>query len=245
MNALYLKDICKNYDKEKVLKNISFTVQKGEIVGLLGPNGAGKTTLLRIIAGLSKPSAGDLEIFGLKACDRDAEMKKDIGLVMQDNNMEREFTVWEALYYYARLYGVKNPALEVECAIKAFGMNEWKDRRIDKLSGGMARRAMIARATLPAPQLLLMDEPSVGLDPDARLEIWNEVRKLKAQGKTIIITTHYMDEAEALCDRIAILKNGELLGIDTAASLKNRVSSAGEYITLEKAFLHFIGKEAI
>ncbi len=114
MNALYLKDICKNYDKEKVLKNISFTVQKGEIVGLLGPNGAGKTTLLRIIAGLSKPNAGDLEIFGLKACDRDAEMKKDIGLVMQDNNMEREFTVWEALYYYARMYGVKNLALEVE-----------------------------------------------------------------------------------------------------------------------------------
>ena len=122
-------------------------------------------------------------------------------------------------------------------------MQDWQDRKIDKLSGGMARKAMIARALLAKPKLLLMDEPSVGLDPDVRLDIWQEIEKLKSLGISIIITTHYMEEAESLCDRIAILKDGQLLAVDTVDKLKQLMARDDEDITLEKAFLRFIGRE--
>lgn len=159
--------------------------------------------------------------------------------------MEREFSVKEALLYYARLYKVKNYKYEVEKIISQFEMNTWQDRKIEKLSGGMARKAMIARALLMKPKILLLDEPSVGLDPDVRYDIWQEIKKLKNMGISVIITTHYMEEAEYLCDKIAILKQGELLAIDEVEKIKQIMQKdENEDITLEKAFLRFIGKEA-
>ena len=159
--------------------------------------------------------------------------------------MEREFSVKEALLYYARLYKVKNYKYEVEKIISQFEMNTWQDRKIEKLSGGMARKAMIARALLVKPKILLLDEPSVGLDPDVRYDIWQEIKKLKNMGISVIITTHYMEEAEYLCDKIAILKQGELLAIDEVEKIKQIMQKdENEDITLEKAFLRFIGKEA-
>ena len=159
--------------------------------------------------------------------------------------MEREFSVKEALLYYARLYKVKNYKYEVERIISQFEMNTWQDRKIEKLSGGMARKAMIARALLVKPKILLLDEPSVGLDPDVRYDIWQEIKKLKNMGISVIITTHYMEEAEYLCDKIAILKQGELLAIDEVEKIKQIMQKdENEDITLEKAFLRFIGKEA-
>ena len=153
--------------------------------------------------------------------------------------------VAEALLYYARLYKVKNYKYEVEKIISQFEMNTWQDRKIEKLSGGMARKAMIARALLVKPKILLLDEPSVGLDPDVRYDIWQEIKKLKNMGISVIITTHYMEEAEYLCDKIAILKQGELLAIDEVEKIKQIMQKdENEDITLEKAFLRFIGKEA-
>ena len=159
--------------------------------------------------------------------------------------MEREFSVKETLLYYARLYKVKNYKYVVEKIISQFEMNTWQDRKIEKLSGGMARKAMIARALLVKPKILLLDEPSVGLDPDVRYDIWQEIKKLKNMGISVIITTHYMEEAEYLCDKIAILKQGELLAIDEVEKIKQIMQKdENEDITLEKAFLRFIGKEA-
>ena len=245
MQVLELKHINKSYKEKQVLHDISLSVAPGEILGLLGPNGAGKTTMMKIISGLTLPDSGSIEIIGVDAIKQRAKIKADLGYVMQENNMEREFTVREALYSYAKLYKVPDPKKAVAQKIEQFDMGEWQDRKIDKLSGGMARKAMIARALLAKPELLLMDEPSVGLDPDVRLDIWEEIKKLRSHGISIIITTHYMEEAEQLCDRIAILKGGRLLAVDTVENLKHIMAKDGdENLTLEKAFLRFIGREA-
>lgn len=246
MEILKIKHLSKTVKDKQILKDINLSVKQGEVLGLLGPNGAGKTTMMKIISGLSLPSSGQLFIVQIDALSNRAKVKDKIGFVMQDNNMEREFTVKEALIHYARLYKIDNYKHEVAQIIEKFAMQEWQDRRIDKLSGGMARKAMIARALLAKPQLLLMDEPSVGLDPDVRIDIWEEIKKMREMGISIIITTHYMEEAEHLCDRIAILKDGELLAVDTMEGIKQlMMKSVAEEITLEKAFLRFIGREVI
>ena len=245
MQILSLNEVSKKIQQKDILKNISFAVNEGEILGLLGPNGAGKTTLMQIISGLMLPSSGKVRILGTDAVQYRQKVKNLIGFVMQDNNMEREFTVKEALLSYAKLYKVKEVKFAVEKMIERFGMRKWQNRRIDRLSGGMARKAMIARALLAEPKLLLLDEPSVGLDPDVRLDIWREIEKLRCQGIGIIITTHYMEEAERLCDRIAILKEGKLMAVDTAVNLKHIMAKDNsEDLTLEKVFLRFIGREA-
>lgn len=245
MQVLSLNKINKQIKDKIILKDISFTLEEGEILGLLGPNGAGKTSMMKIISGLSRANSGKLDILGIDADKERAKIKSQLGFVMQDNNMEREFSVKEALLHYARLYKVKNYKYEVEKIISQFEMNTWQDRKIEKLSGGMARKAMIARALLVKPKILLLDEPSVGLDPDVRYDIWQEIKKLKNMGISVIITTHYMEEAEYLCDKIAILKQGELLVIDEVEKIKQIMQkNENEDITLEKAFLRFIGKEA-
>lgn len=246
MKILEIYGVSKSVKDKQILQNINLSINKAEVLGLLGPNGAGKTTMMKIIAGLSLPTAGSIEIAGINALKERYKVKNKIGFVMQDNNMEREFTVKEALTHYARLYKIDNYKHEVAQIIDKFAMQEWQDRRIDKLSGGMARKAMIARALLAKPQLLLMDEPSVGLDPDVRIDIWEEIKKMRKMGISVIITTHYMEEAEHLCDRIAILKDGELLAVDTMEGIKQlMMKSVAEEITLEKAFLRFIGREVI
>ena len=245
MQVLSLNKINKQIKDKIILKDISLTLEEGEILGLLGPNGAGKTSMMKIISGLSRANSGKLDILGIDADKERAKIKSQLGFVMQDNNMEREFSVNEALLYYVRLYKVKNYKYEVEKIISQFEMNTWQDRKIEKLSGGMARKAMIARALLVKPKILLLDEPSVGLDPDVRYDIWQEIKKLKNMGISVIITTHYMEEAEYLCDKIAILKQGELLAIDEVEKIKQIMQKdENEDITLEKAFLRFIGKEA-
>ena len=245
MQVLSLNKINKQIKDKIILKDISLTLEEGKILGLLGPNGAGKTSMMKIISGLSRANSGKLEILGIEVDKERAKIKSQLGFVMQDNNMEREFSVKVALLYDARLYKVKNYKYEVKKIISQFEMNTWQDRKIEKLSGGMARKAMIARALLVKPKILLLDEPSVGLDPDVRYDIWQEIKKLKNMGISVIITTHYMEEAEYLCDKIAILKQGELLAIDEVEKIKQIMQKdENEDITLEKAFLRFIGKEA-
>lgn len=243
MQVLNLKGISKAYKDKQVLNNISLTVNQGEIIGLLGPNGAGKTTMMKIISGLTLPNSGEIQILGTDAIKHRDKVKADLGFIMQDNNMEREFTVYEALLSYAWLYKVPSPKQAVRRMIEQFAMQDWQNRKIDKLSGGMTRKVMIARALLAKPKLLLMDEPSVGLDPDVRIDIWQEIKNLRQHGISVIITTHYMEEAETLCDKIAILKSGKILVMDTVENLKHLIAKEDENLTLEKAFLRFIGKE--
>lgn len=239
--ALSLGGVGKRYGEKMALDGVSLEIAPGETMGLLGPNGAGKTTLLKVIAGLCAPSAGTARIFGADALRGRKAVNARVGLVPQENNMEREFTVWEALSSYAKLFGVPDSGARVAEVAEALRMEAWLGRKVSRLSGGMARLAMIARALLPRPSLLLLDEPSVGLDPDVRREIWRVVRQLQAEGVTVILTTHYMEEAEALCDRIALLRRGRLLRVATAAALKAEAArGAQRETTLEEAFLRLL-----
>lgn len=243
--ALELNRICKYYQDKTVVDHLSLTVNSGEIFGLVGPNGAGKTTLMKIIAGLSRPAAGTVRVFGRDAGREHADIKPLIGWVPQDNNLERELTVEEALSLYARLYAVPESKMRVRQVMAAFNLEEFGKKEIGVLSGGMARRVLIARAVLPEPAMLLLDEPTVGLDPDVRQDIWQLIRRLASDEKTIFMTTHYMDEAEQLCDRLALLKAGRVVASGTPVMLKQLADEAGDReITLEKAFLRLIRREA-
>lgn len=239
MQEIIFKNITKYYSGRQVLQDINFKINAGEIIGLLGPNGAGKTTLLKIAAGLSVPARGAVIIkssAGGYYSPRGYCAK--MAFVPQDNNLEKEFTVNEALLSYAKLFGIVKPHDRVKKLVDQLKMTNWCDRSVDKLSGGMARRAMIARALLPEPNLILLDEPSVGLDPDMRREIWHIIKDLRKVGKTIILTTHYMDEAEMLCDRIAFLKAGKLLAFTDPSALTREICQGQPTITtLEEAFL--------
>ena len=224
--AVEVTDLCKIYGGQRVIDDLTLTVPAGGIFGLLGPNGAGKTTLMKIMAGLVRPTAGQLKIFGADASARKPNMKCRVGLAPQDNNMERELTVEEALSVYGRLFGVPQLKMRVEETIEEFSLGDMRRKVVRSLSGGMMRRALIARTLMPKPELLLLDEPTVGLDPDVRHEIWEIIRNLSKAGKTIVLTTHYMDEAEKLCEQIAILKAGRLAFLDTPDGIERRFGGA-------------------
>lgn len=239
--ALSLQDISKTYGGQIVVDKIALQVAGGEIFGLLGPNGAGKTTLMKIIAGLTLPTAGKLALYGRDGLRDRQAVKPLIGLVPQESNMEKELTVREALFVYARLFGLENPGERVRQVTEEFNLATMITKKVGVLSGGMTRRVLIARALLPSPRLLLLDEPTVGLDPDVRWDIWQVVRQLAAEGKTIFMTTHYMEEAEQLCRRVALLKEGRILLVDTPEKIKLSVGLLdGQICTLEKAFLHLV-----
>ncbi|MDR2006655.1 MAG: ABC transporter ATP-binding protein [Acidaminococcales bacterium] len=237
MNVLELAGISKAYGGKTVLDQVGFHVRQGEILGLLGPNGAGKTTLLKAVSGLTKCDRGTIKAFGLDFQDNKRQILKNTGIVPQENNLEREATVKEALLLYAKLFGVRRAKQEVGKLLERFALTEWQDVLVRHLSGGLARKTLIVRALLPDPPLLLLDEPSVGLDPDVRRGIWRLILELKEAGKTIVLTTHYMEEADFLCDRIALLKSGKLIFLDTPGRLKQKSGGA----TLEDAFIHLTG----
>lgn len=240
-----INGISKVYGLFKALDGVSLTVRAGEVFGLLGPNGAGKTTLMKAIAGLVRPTTGSIRIFGHDTANADEEVKRLVGLVPQNHNLEMDLTLKEALETYGMLFGVKPLKQRVKQTITAFAMEEMIHKKVRILSGGMARRALIARALLPEPQLLLLDEPTVGLDPDIRQDIWDIIRQLVDRGKTVIITTHYMEEVERFCDRVAILNNGRLALLDTPAGVRARLgadSGVSIAAVLEKVFIQLARK---
>lgn len=220
--GLRLTGLSKEYDARRVVDGVSLTVAAGEVFGLLGPNGAGKTTVMKMIAGLTRPSAGSVRVFGLDVAAGGPAVKRLVGLVPQDNNMERELTVEESLAVYGRLFAVPDLGRRLEETLTAFSLHDIRHKTIGLLSGGMARRALIARALLPGPELLLLDEPTVGLDPDVRRDIWDIVRRLAGEGRTVVLTTHYMEEAEKLCRRVAMLRAGRLALLDTPEGIRER-----------------------
>lgn len=243
-NAIEIIEVhCQAKGKE-ILHGISFNIYRGEVIGLLGPNGAGKTTLIRLICGLGPCSHGEIRIMGVYAgMKRSPEIKAFLGMVPQENNIEHELTIRQSMLCYAELYKLPDTKERVNNTLKRFDMLEWADKKPDQISGGMHRRAMIARAAIPNPDILILDEPSVGLDPELRQEIWNQIEILKQEGKTILLTTHYMEEAEHLCDRIAMVKDGKLLIVDTAEGIKQNISGRQGGISLEEAYLELVRQE--
>lgn len=231
-SKLELLSVSKHYQKKQVLVNVSLEVNKGEIVGLLGPNGAGKSTIMKTISGLAKVNSGQILWNGKPITENRQMTKRRVGVIPQENNLERELSVKQALYCYSLLFGIENFEQRIEQVGKLIDLDEVWDKTVRQLSGGYARRAMIARSLLPDPDLLLLDEPSVGLDPDVRRQLWDLIRNIARQGKGILITTHYMEEAAQLCDRIYFLNHGILAWQGTPRQLEE------DNTTLENLFLH-------
>lgn len=225
---------------KKILEHVTLDAARGTILGLLGPNGAGKTTLIRLVAGLARPDTGTIRVCGEDAAKRSVRFRRLIGLVPQENTLESELTVGQSLLAYARLYGIEKAKELVHETAERYHLTEFLGKRPEEISGGMKRRAVIARAAMTDPAVLLLDEPSVGLDPDLRQEVWALIRDLRTAGKTLLLTTHYMEEAEILCERIAFLRAGRLCAVDTAAGIR---AAAGGAKDLEEAFLRLSHEE--
>jgi lipooligosaccharide transport system ATP-binding protein len=219
-----IEGLIKRYDRREVVRGVSLSVARGRCFGVLGPNGAGKTTTLRLLLGQSPLNGGRIRVFGLPIPEAGRKVRARTGVVPQMDNLDPDFTVAENLRIYGRYFGI--PAHTLAARIRELlAFVELTDRAaspIGTLSGGMKRRLTIARALVNDPELLILDEPTTGLDPQARHMIWGRLRDLRAQGKTLLITTHYMEEAERLCDELVILDNGRLLDRDTPAGLIRR-----------------------
>jgi lipooligosaccharide transport system ATP-binding protein len=212
--VIRIRNLSKSYNNRVVaLKKISLSVFGGECYGLLGPNGAGKTTLMKIIYGKTKyfTSFDELSVFGYNPLKEDLKIKCLTGIIPQEDNLDEELSVFENLYIYSKYFGMpkKESEKRIEELLEFMDIKEKRNVKIRQLSGGMKRRLTIARALINKPQLLILDEPTTGLDPQVRHHIWDKIRKLKSEGVTILLTTHYMEEAYQLCDRISIMNLGE------------------------------------
>lgn len=242
--ALDVERLRKTYEGEKnpTLVDITFSVKKGEIYGLLGPNGAGKTTTISIICSLIAPDSGSVSILGLDARRQSGEIKKLIGVVPQEIALYADLTVRENLMYFGRQYGLKGKPLRdsaEECIIMG-GLSEHTEKRVRTLSGGLKRRTNLVAGTLHKPKLLLLDEPTVGIDAQSRNRIFDILENLRAEGITMLYTTHYMEEAQRLCDRVAIMDAGTLIAEDTPRALIENHGGSGN---LEQVFLTLTGKQ--
>ena len=221
------ENLTKNYGPIRAVDRVSFVIPSGQVFGLLGPNGAGKTTTIKMLTTLSIPDTGRCSIDGFDVVGEPMAVKMRIGVVPQENNLDRDLTPLENLQIYARLHRVKDPRGAIESLLRQVDLWERKDSTVAHFSGGMQRRLLLARALLPKPLVLFLDEPSIGLDPQIRRQMWDMIRATKIEGRTIVLTTHYIEEAEILCDRVGILSRGRLIALDTPQNLKAIV---GEYV---------------
>jgi len=211
--ALAVAGLRKSYGAHEVVGGVEFEVAPGECFGLLGPNGAGKTTTLKLCLGLVEPDAGSIELLGRPVPREAREARAQVGVVPQFDNLDPDFTVAENLVVYGRYFGLHKREVEsrMPALLEFAGLAGRADAPIEALSGGMKRRLTIARALVNEPELLFMDEPTTGLDPQARHLIWERLRQLMQEGRTLVLTTHFMDEAERLCDRLAIMDYGRII----------------------------------
>jgi lipooligosaccharide transport system ATP-binding protein len=213
MDLLTARGLRKRYGDQEVVAGIDLAVRKGECFGLLGPNGAGKTTTLRLLLGLTEPDGGDITVLGQPVPTKAREARIKIGVVPQFDNLDPDFSVRENLMAYGRYFGLDDEAVaaRIPDLLEFAELRHKADANIQTLSGGMKRRLTLARALVNDPDLIFLDEPTTGLDPQARHMIWQRLRALLGQGKTIVLTTHFMEEAERLCDRLAIMDHGRLI----------------------------------
>jgi lipooligosaccharide transport system ATP-binding protein len=213
MTALSARALRKSYDGVEVVSGVDLAVAPGECFGLLGPNGAGKTTTLKLCLGLIEPDGGAIELLGEPVPRRAREARVRVGVVPQFDNLDPDFTVAENLVVYGRYFGIARREMDarIPALLEFAGLAGRGDAKINTLSGGMKRRLIVARALVNDPQILFMDEPTTGLDPQARHLIWERLRRLTQEGKTLVLTTHFMEEAERLCHRLAIMDRGRII----------------------------------
>jgi ABC-2 type transport system ATP-binding protein len=209
----------------RAVDELNLTMSAGEIFGLLGPNGAGKTTTAGMLTTRVIPTSGTAMVADIDVVAHPALAKQFIGVVSQTNTLDRQLTVWENLYFHGRLFGMAS-AISRDTAdrlLEQFQLTKWAKASVYALSGGMAQRLMVARSIFHSPAVLFMDEPTAGLDPQSRLALWEILQQLNGDGQTILLTTHYMEEADQLCDRVAIMDHGKILALDTPENLKHSV----------------------
>ncbi len=237
------------YGSFHAVKNVSFNVMPGEIFGLLGPNGAGKTSTLSSVEGLLKPRSGRIVVAGYDTSKNPLHARAAIGVQLQFTSFQPELTVGEILRLYAGIYGIDMTEEKLLIALQMIKLEESAGKKFGQLSGGQQQRVSLSIATLHSPSLVLLDEPTSGLDPQSRRQLWDRMESMRENGHAVILTTHSMEEAEAVCDRIAIIDHGKLIAIDTPFNLVNahsndpeviRVSRRGK-ITLEDVFIGLTG----
>ncbi|MFM2352093.1 MAG: hypothetical protein RL096_574 [Actinomycetota bacterium] len=226
-NMIEAKGLTKKYADFVAVDGIDFVVKRGEAFGLLGPNGAGKSTTMKMIASVSKRTGGDLTILGKDPNQSGPEIRAHLGVVPQQHNLDRELKVHENLFSYGRFFGLSRKFLKtkVEELLEFAQLTEKRNSKAEELSGGMKRRLTIARGLVNEPEILMLDEPTTGLDPQARHILWDRLFRLKEQGVTLVITTHYMDEAEQLCDRLIVMDKGKIMAEGSPADLIKQYSS--------------------
>lgn len=226
-NMIEAKGLTKKYADFVAVDGIDFVVKRGEAFGLLGPNGAGKSTTMKMIASVSKRTGGELSILGKDPDKHGPEIRAHLGVVPQQDNLDRELKVHENLFSYGRFFGLSRKFLKtkVEELLEFAQLTEKRNSKAEELSGGMKRRLTIARGLVNEPEILMLDEPTTGLDPQARHILWDRLFRLKEQGVTLVITTHYMDEAEQLCDRLIVMDKGKIMAEGSPADLIKQYSS--------------------
>lgn len=222
--AVTLENLCKAYDGLPVVKGLSFEIPAGEMFGLLGPNGAGKSTTVRTLTTLTRPSSGSVRVAGYDVARDSLRVKQRIGVVLQQTSVDGDLSVWENMEFHGRLHHIppRQRRERIDRWLDYVELGDRRDSPAKTLSGGMKRRLQIARALLHDPEVLFLDEPTVGLDPQTRRRLWEIVRDLNRQGMTVLLTTHYMDEVEYLCDRIGIMDAGQLIELGTLAELRRK-----------------------
>jgi lipooligosaccharide transport system ATP-binding protein len=239
MNIVTANGLTKDYNSLRAVNNIDFEIRKGECFGFLGPNGAGKTTVMSVIYCFIPPSGGCVKVFDLDVMNMPGKIKSRIGVMPQDNNLDPDITVLENLIVYARYFNIiKKESLPRAWKLLDFvALRDKADINIQDLSGGMKRRLLLARSLMNNPELLMLDEPTTGLDPHSRHSVWEQLSLLKSKGISLILTTHYMEEAEKLCDRVAIMDSGKIVSIGTPADLMNKYNG-----NLENVYMQLTGK---
>lgn len=247
MSIISVTNLQKKYDTVEAVKGISFEVNEKEIFGLLGPNGAGKTTTLEIIETLRSKTSGEVLVDNMNVDNHANEIKKVIGVQLQAAGYYPSLTLTELIDLFAGLYNKEVNPLEV---LKSVGLEEKAKAKFKELSGGQKQRFSIATTLINDPKIIFLDEPTTGLDPQARRNLWDLIRDIRSKGTTVVITTHYMDEAEQLCDRVAIIESGKIIAIDTPDSLIDKLVAGGferkkevKKANLEDVFLNLTGKE--
>ncbi|MEW5746434.1 MAG: ABC transporter ATP-binding protein [Nitrospirota bacterium] len=239
MDIVTARSLVKEYGSFRAVDGIDFSIVKGECFGFLGPNGAGKTTVMRIIHCFLPPTSGEVRVFGREVTEEPSAIKACIGVMPQDNNLDPDLTVFENLIVYARYFDIpKRDSVPLAGELLDFvELREKAKAKIESLSGGMKHRLLLARALINTPELLILDEPTTGLDPHSRHAVWNKLNQLKEKGTTLILTTHYMEEAEQICDRVAIMDLGKIVTIDSPARLMETHGG-----NLEDVYLKLTGK---
>ena len=222
--AVNVDDICKSYPNVRALNHVSLRVEQGEFFALLGPNGAGKTTLISILAGLTRADSGHASIMGHDTVSNYRDARKNLGVVPQELVYDPFFSVRETLRFQARYYGVSKADAWIDEILHNLDLTGKANENMRALSGGMKRRVLVGQALVHKPPVIVLDEPTAGVDVELRQNLWTFIKRLNSEGHTIILTTHYLEEAEALCNRVAMLKNGEIVALDTTANLLRGMS---------------------